>query len=236
MSGNVLVNGGNTAGNLVVDSGTTGGTYSQGVNNGFGNISLKGDIVFTGTNPWILHTPNNTETIAGQAVNRMSLYLAPNSEWARQTRFDATGDVAFSQNISVGQTVTIGSRLSVGNVSCTTPAQCTGLLNLNNITMAVGGRIGAQYGIHVVNYGGTWPDYVFAPAYVLPALPEVERFIQANHHLPDVPSAAQVQAEGIELAGMEAVLLKKVEELTLHLIQLQKDNAALSERMHKLEH
>lgn len=198
------------------------------MNNAFGNVKLKGDIVFTGTNAWIFHTPNDNDLVNGQP--HTSLYLAPNSVWSNATRFDATGDVAFSQNVSVG------SRLSVGNVGCTTPAQCTGLLSMNNLTMAVGGRIGAQFGIHVVNYGGTWPDYVFAPAYHLPSLPELEQFIQANHHLPETPSSEQIQTEGVELVAMEALLLKKVEELTLHLIRMQKENAALSERVRKLEH
>ncbi len=58
----------------------------------------------------------------------------------------------------------------------------------------------------------------------------------ANHHLPEVPSAAQIQTEGLELVAMQALLLRKVEELTLHLIQLQKENAALSARVRKLEH
>ncbi len=67
-----------------------------------------------------------------------------------------------------------------------------------------------------------WPDYVFAPSYDLMSLKETEQFIDQNSHLPGVPSEAEVQKEGIELAEMNAILLKKVEELTLHLIELQK--------------
>ena len=117
--------------------------------------------------------------------------------------------------------------MSIGDVSC---ASCAGtLLGINNLTLAVGGKIGARGGIHVVDYGGTWPDYVFAPAYELRPLQEVEAFILANSHLPEAPSTAQVQANGIEIVAMEALLLKKVEELTLYLIRLEKANAALTE-------
>lgn len=103
------------------------------------------------------------------------------------------------------------------------------------MTLAVGGKIGAQGGVYVVGVGAAWPDYVFNEAYRLQPLAEVARFIQQNQHLPDVPSAAEVQANGVELVAMQAVLLRKVEELTLHLIEMQRANDALRERVQKLE-
>lgn len=67
-----------------------------------------------------------------------------------------------------------------------------------------------------------WADYVFDPAYQLPTLKEVEDFIKRNKHLPDVPSAKEVKKNGIDLGDNQAVLLKKIEELTLYLIQQNK--------------
>jgi len=67
-----------------------------------------------------------------------------------------------------------------------------------------------------------WPDYVFKPEYKLPSLSETEQFIKANGHLPDVPNATDVEANGVSLGEMNKILLKKVEELTLHLIDQQK--------------
>ena len=67
-----------------------------------------------------------------------------------------------------------------------------------------------------------WPDYVFAPEYELRSLEETEDFIQENHHLPEVPSAQEIEEEGLALGEMNAILLKKIEELTLHTIQQQK--------------
>ncbi|MDG1822353.1 MAG: hypothetical protein P8H25_03140 [Flavobacteriaceae bacterium] len=61
-----------------------------------------------------------------------------------------------------------------------------------------------------------WPDYVFSPAYALPTLTEVAEFITKNGHLPEIPNAAQVLEEGIELGVMNAKLLQKIEELTLY--------------------
>lgn len=72
-----------------------------------------------------------------------------------------------------------------------------------------------------------WPDYVFEPGYHLLSLPETEAFIQSHGHLPGVPSAAEVQTNGLDLGDMEAVLLQKVEELTLQVIELQKQVEAM---------
>lgn len=68
------------------------------------------------------------------------------------------------------------------------------------------------------------PDYVFEPTYNLPTLAETEAYIKANKHLPEVPSAKEMEANGINLSEMNMLLLKKVEELTLHVIELKKEN------------
>lgn len=67
-----------------------------------------------------------------------------------------------------------------------------------------------------------WPDYVFAETYKLPSLKETENYIKENGHLADIPSAADIEKNGQNLGEMNALLLKKIEELTLHLIE--KDN------------
>ncbi len=65
-------------------------------------------------------------------------------------------------------------------------------------------------------------DYVFEPSYKLASLPEVEAFTKEHKHLPEVPSAKEIEKGGLDLAQMNLVLLKKVEELTLHAIEQQK--------------
>ncbi|MCZ8215997.1 MAG: hypothetical protein O9262_07140, partial [Cyclobacteriaceae bacterium] len=71
---------------------------------------------------------------------------------------------------------------------------------------------------------GTGPDYVFEPTYQLPSLAEIESYIKANKHLPEVPSAKEMETNGINLSEMNMLLLKKVEELTLYVIELKKEN------------
>lgn len=68
----------------------------------------------------------------------------------------------------------------------------------------------------------SWPDYVFAKDYELPSLDEIERNIKENGHLPSVPSAEEVKEKGINIGEMNATLLKKIEELTLYMIELNK--------------
>lgn len=67
-----------------------------------------------------------------------------------------------------------------------------------------------------------WSDFVFDDQYHLPSLMEVEEYIQKNNHLPDVPSEKEVMKKGIDLGEMDAILLQKIEELTLYTIEQQK--------------
>ena len=67
-----------------------------------------------------------------------------------------------------------------------------------------------------------WPDYVFSKGYELRTLNELEQFIKANKRLPEVPSAHEIEVNGLDLGEMDGTLLKKVEELTLYLIEQNK--------------
>jgi hypothetical protein len=102
-----------------------------------------------------------------------------------------------------------------------------GIANPTN-ALAVNGTIKAKEVI--VTLDG-WPDFVFAEDYRPMPLDQVEQYIRANGHLPGVPSAAEVAAGGVKLGEMQAILLQKVEELTLHVIELEKQNAELRARV-----
>ena len=72
-----------------------------------------------------------------------------------------------------------------------------------------------------------WADYVFAPDYKLAPLEEVETFIKANNHLPNVPSADEMASNGLDVSKTSAKLMEKIEELTLYMIELNKEVKAL---------
>jgi len=98
--------------------------------------------------------------------------------------------------------------------------------------LSVNGNIRAkQIKVETAN----WPDYVFAKNYTKMPLPELEQFIAKNKHLPEVPSAQQVAKEGIELGTNQATLLKKIEELTLYVIDQNKELKKQNEKISQLE-
>jgi len=72
-----------------------------------------------------------------------------------------------------------------------------------------------------------WSDFVFDEDYQLMPLAELENFIQENNHLPGIPSADEVMANGNNLGEMDAILLQKIEELTLYIIALKSENEEL---------
>ncbi|MFT6338102.1 MAG: hypothetical protein ACJATI_004873 [Halioglobus sp.] len=79
-----------------------------------------------------------------------------------------------------------------------------------------------------------WPDYVFREDYKLLSLPQLEAYIQKHNHLPNIPSASEVEKEGILLGEMQIKLMEKVEELTLHLIAQQKEIEILKNQLNLL--
>lgn len=88
--------------------------------------------------------------------------------------------------------------------------------------LSVNGTILAKQ-VKVSTQAADWPDYVFSKNYNLKNIYDIESFIKTNKHLPDVPSAKSVEENGVDLGKMNKILLQKVEELTLYLIQQQKE-------------
>lgn len=134
-----------------------------------------------------------------------------------------TGDIQFF----TGPVVAAAPKMIInpaGNVGI-------GTTQPNSFRLAVEGKIGAR-GVQVTMQS-PWPDYVFRPEYRLMSLEELRTFIAANHHLPEMPTAAEVEKEGIDLGEMDAKLLKKIEELTLYVLELKKENEEIKERLKK---
>jgi hypothetical protein len=78
-----------------------------------------------------------------------------------------------------------------------------------------------------VQLSGSWPDYVFGEKYKLPSLQELQSYIQKNKHLPNIPSAAELEKNGMELGDMQKRMMEKIEELTLYILQQQKEIESL---------
>jgi hypothetical protein len=80
-----------------------------------------------------------------------------------------------------------------------------------------------------------WSDYVFDSDYRLRSLGSLQSFIRRNKHLPDMPSAKEVEEQGVNVGDTQALLLKKIEELTLYIIRQDAKINALAKRMKKIE-
>jgi hypothetical protein len=81
------------------------------------------------------------------------------------------------------------------------------------------------------NYWEEWPDFVFDENYNLSSLFELEKVIKENKHLPGIPTKEQAKKEGINILKMQAKLLQKIEELTLYMIELKKENEELRKKI-----
>ena len=101
--------------------------------------------------------------------------------------------------------------------------------------LAVAGKVGVKTEVIVEGSSTTWPDYVFKKDYRLKSLNDVEKYINAHNHLPNIPSAKEVETNGLGLAEMQTKQMEKIEELTLYLIDLDKKVTALQQENNMLK-
>ncbi|MFL9485754.1 hypothetical protein ACI6Q2_23450, partial [Chitinophagaceae bacterium LWZ2-11] len=151
-------------------------------------------------------------TIGNQTTPRFALNGNQDGSW---TTFDYAGSSWASGITQKSGNVGIGT---------TTPG---------SYKLAVEGTIGARK--LKITQVTPWPDYVFDSSYALTPLAQVEQFIKDNKHLPDVPSSKEVTDKGLDVGDNQAVLLKKIEELTLYMIEMKKENELLKNKNQQLE-
>jgi hypothetical protein len=133
----------------------------------------------------------------------------------------STGDDAGAGNLSYG--VERMRITNTGNIGIGTSVP-------GPYKLAVEGTLGARK--IKVTMASPWADYVFEENYPLPTLEEVEQFIKTNKHLPGVPSAEEVDSDGLDLGDTQVILLKKIEELTLYILD---QNRKMNDLTNKVE-
>ncbi len=198
-------------------------------------IKANGDIGISTINPQAkLHINSNADVGRGQnpallVGTRDGLHIAiDNNEIGA---FSNNSNAVLYLNGSQSTSNTIINGDGTGNVGI-------GTNNPNGWKLAVNGKIRAKE----IKVETGWADYIFAENYNLPTLKDVENHIKEKGHLQNIPSAEEVEKNGIELGEMNKKLLEKIEELTLYTIQQQKQinnqqeiNKALENRLKKLE-
>jgi len=133
-------------------------------------------------------------------------------------------------------------QLGIGTTSPKAPLHVTGnvVLGSTSIIPAVGYKLSVDGKIICeelkVQLSGDWPDYVFENNYNLPSLDLLEKQVMEQKHLPNIPSAADVEAaKGIVVGQMQNKLLEKVEELYRYVFQLNNENKAMKEEIKQLK-
>jgi hypothetical protein len=160
-------------------------------------------------------------------------YFTRNQQDTDGLALSPDGDADFGRNLSVqGSTTCAGGLIASTVFSVGCDGNFAKDLRIQQ-ALEVGGRatvqadLVVQGAIKIKNWEIAVPDYVFEPGYRLPALGEVEAFVGVHGHLPEVPPAATLARDGMDAASMLLTLLKKVEELTLHLIRHERRLAAV---------
>lgn len=134
--------------------------------------------------------------------------------------------------------------LMIGGTKATEPG--AGVLNITTTGNVLVGKTSQTNSTYMLDVNGnvranqvvvntTGADYVFDPGHELSPLQDLGRYIAKEHHLPGIAPAAQMQQEGLNLGDNQTRLLAKIEELTLYLIQQDKETQALKEKIKALE-
>jgi hypothetical protein len=187
--------------------------------------------------------------IGGDFVSSQS-YL---SIYAHNIQFDGTNWIRRNQYSNTWATVMnhayydVQFALSNGNQpanTIVTPSTYLRVLASGNVLIGKTSQINSNYLLDVngnvranqvvVNSSGA--DFVFEPGYSLMPIAELEKYIQTNHHLPGVAAAQEMTQDGLDVGANQTVLLKKIEELTLYVMQQQKEIEQLKKQIKKPSH
>ena len=153
-----------------------------------------------------------------------------------------SGQDAFIAQVNGSNKLMVNSNGSVSVGSATTgPANGMyvsgsigiGTTNVNDYKLAIAGKAIAEE--VVVKLRTNWPDYVFEEDYNLKQLDEVKDYIKEYKHLPNIPTATEIEEKGISLGTINTILVEKIEELTLYLIEHQQVINELKEKVKDLE-
>lgn len=200
-----------------------GGTNPTG-NNSLFNIEANGNVGIGTSTPsakFDIYNPNGglmINTGMGGVNPSLAIYMSNNAAAPGFRSSILFGNGSFEIYDQTASTSRLWINKIDGNVGI-------GTTDTKGYKLAVNGSVVAT-SVTVKLYAN-WPDYVFMKNHKLPSILEIEKYVDKNKHLPNIPSATEIEKSGINLAQMDAKLLEKIEELTLYIVDLQKQINAL---------
>jgi hypothetical protein len=195
-------------GNVGIGTTTIPSGYVAGI---VGNASLNGRIQINNSTST---APNNSQ--AGLNISNTSTYSWIQTEDSKPLALNPQATTTNNNYVAIG--------FDPSNPAITVPS---------GYKLAIDGKvICTELKVKSSSY---WPDYVFDPKYKLMPLDSVSDYISENKHLPEVPSAQEIEENGINTGEINTILLKKIEELTLYMIEQKKEMDLLKEKNLLLE-
>jgi len=198
-------NSGNSTGSFIV---RMNGTDRVFVTNA-GNVGI-GDATPSGRLHVACRTYLNNGSGEALALDGTNPYLQFYQSGVSRSFIQQSGTTLF-MGVNGGKLRLDATQIAIGNV----------LNTADNYKLAVTGKIICEE--LKVELSGTWPDYVFADNYKLRSLDELNTFIKTNKHLPNIPAAAELEKNGMEVGDMQKRMMEKIEELTLYILELKSE-------------
>ena len=200
-------------------------------------INHNGDVGIGTNAPVSFGTSQPTLELRGSSVHRTGAIRGYSSDLSRGWYLGRADDSSLPDGLIIATTDFTNINFRTASDTRMT-IKSNGLIGIGTTNpdskLTVNGGIHSQEIIVDID-AGTGPDYVFEEDYNLISLEETKAYIKANKHLPEVPSAKVMESEGLELKDMSLLLLKKIEEMTLHQIELMEEVKALKAKVKELE-
>jgi hypothetical protein len=211
------------------------------------------DSLYTLLSSQVTHNSfSDTRAVEGISAPRPGYGIALSGEGGYMGTYayaNATTYTGYAYGVYGVATGTSGTRIGVYGTAYGGVTNWAGYFSSGSVYIANDVRIGTTqqatgYSVSVngkiactellVQAPASWPDYVFTKDYDLMSLPELEKNIRTNKHLPGIPSSKEVEKDGIQVGEMQKKLLEKIEELTLHLIDQNKQIADMQKEIKSL--
>jgi hypothetical protein len=202
-----------TPGNKLSVSGNADFTGNVGIGNAIPNAPLQFGNGVANRKIVMYQGNNNDHQFYGFGVNNLTLRYQVDTTAADHVFYSALNASSSKELLRIKGN---------GNITIGTPTPATGYM----LTVA-GKVICTELKVQLQPF----PDYVFDKNYKLPTLAEVQDHINTYHRLPGMPAAAEIESNGMEVGKMQGKVVEKVEEATLYILQLNKENQQLKQQL-----